>query len=194
MKVVIASGNAHKIVEIQRAMPAAIELVSQQTFNVTDAVESGLSFVENAIIKARHAAALTGLPALADDSGLEVTYLDGAPGIYSARFAGEHATDADNNQKLLQAMKTVPQGKRGARFRCVIVMMQHAADPSPIIATGTWQGEIALGPSGDHGFGYDPLFYLSELGKTAAQLSREEKNTRSHRGIALRQLQGLLTQ
>lgn len=188
-QLVLASGNAGKLAEIQNALADfGVELISQKTLAVTDAIENGLSFVENAIIKARHAAAITGLPALADDSGLEVDYLNGAPGIYSARYAGESATDADNNQKLLAALKGVPPEQRTARFVCVLVYMRHANDPMPLICQGSWQGRILEQPDGDGGFGYDPLFFVPDLNTTAARLSKAEKNAISHRGQALAEL------
>lgn len=188
-QLVLASGNAGKLSEIQNALADfGVELISQKTLGVTDAIENGLSFVENAIIKARHAAAITGLPALADDSGLEVDYLNGAPGIYSARYAGEGATDADNNQKLLAALKDVPAEQRTARFVCVLVYMRHANDPMPLICQGSWQGCILEQPEGDGGFGYDPLFFVPDLNTTAARLSKAEKNAISHRGQALAEL------
>ena len=188
-QLVLASGNAGKLAEMQNALADfGVELISQKTLAVPDAIENGLSFVENAIIKARHAAAITGLPALADDSGLEVDYLNGAPGIYSARYAGESATDADNNQKLLAALKGVPPEQRTARFVCVLVYMRHANDPMPLICQGSWQGRILEQPDGDGGFGYDPLFFVPDLNTTAARLSKAEKNAISHRGQALAEL------
>src|SRR5690606_1819744 len=150
--------------------------------------ETGLSFVENALLKARHAAKATGLPAIADDSGLEVDYLDGAPGIYSARFAGAKATDADNNRQLLAMLAGVPEAQRGARCQCLLVLMRHHLDPTPLICQGTWEGRIAEKPSGSHGFGYDPLFFIREQNCTAAELPREVKNTLSHRARAMRLL------
>lgn len=188
-QLVLASGNAGKLAEIQNALADfGVELISQKTLGVTDAIENGLSFVENAIIKARHAATITGLPALADDSGLEVDFLNGAPGIYSARYAGENANDAANNQKLLVALKNVPPEKRTARFVCVLVYMRHANDPMPLICQGSWQGRILEQPEGEGGFGYDPLFFVPDLNTTAARLSKAEKNAISHRGQALAEL------
>ncbi|MBN3562343.1 RdgB/HAM1 family non-canonical purine NTP pyrophosphatase [Aliamphritea spongicola] len=187
-KIVLASGNQGKLREFNQVLgELGVEVVPQSEFNVEDAEETGLSFVENAIIKARHACEITGLPALADDSGLEVDALLGAPGIYSARFAGPGATDADNNQKLLQQL-AVRDEPRTARFRCVLVYMRHAKDPTPLICQGSWEGEILRKPSGDNGFGYDPLFYIPELDKASAQLAPAEKNSLSHRGKAVRQL------
>ncbi len=187
-KIVLASGNQGKLKEFNQVLrELGVEVVPQSEFAVEDADETGLSFVENAIIKARHACEITGLPALADDSGLEVDALLGAPGIYSARFAGPSATDADNNQKLLQQL-AVRDEPRTARFRCVLVYMRHAKDPTPLICQGSWEGEILRTPSGANGFGYDPLFYIPELDKASAELAPVEKNSLSHRGKAVRQL------
>ena len=161
---------------------AGFEIVAQSDYTVTDVPETGLTFVENAIIKARNASQQTGLPALADDSGIEVDALKGQPGIYSARYSGEG--DTANNQKLLQAMKDVPDEKRTAGFRCCIVYMRHAEDPSPLIADGSWEGTILREPSGANGFGYDPLFYVPDFGKSSAELTSDEKNSISHRAQA----------
>jgi XTP/dITP diphosphohydrolase len=150
--------------------------------------ETGLSFVENALLKARNAALHTGLPALADDSGLEVDALHGAPGIYSARYAGAQASDDDNNRKLLAELAHVPDPQRGARYQCVVVYLCHDRDPMPVIRQGTWQGVIARDYRGAGGFGYDPLFYLPEYGRTAAELTAEKKNRISHRAQAMRAL------
>lgn len=194
-QIVLASGNAGKLAEIQNALADfGVALISQKSLGVIDAIENGLSFVENAIIKARHAATITGLPALADDSGLEVDFLNGAPGIYSARYAGENANDAANNQKLLDALKNVPVEKRSARFVCVLVYMRHANDPMPLICQGSWQGRILEQPDGDGGFGYDPLFFVPDLNLTAARLSKTEKNAISHRGQALSELKARFIQ
>jgi XTP/dITP diphosphohydrolase len=163
----------------------------QGDWNVPDAVEDGLSFVENALIKARHAARLTGLPALADDSGLAVDALDGAPGIYSARYAGGAGDDA-NTQKLLRALAGVPEGERSAHFYCAMALMHHAEDPAPLIAVGRWDGTITQAPSGDGGFGYDPVFFVPETGCTSAELPVETKNRMSHRGRALSALVALI--
>ena len=170
-----------------------MEVLPQATFNIEDADETGLTFVENAIIKARHASAIAELPAIADDSGLEVDALKGAPGIYSARYSGEGATDEKNLLKLLGALKDVPEEKRTARFQCVLVYMRHAEDPTPIICQGTWEGIIITKPQGENGFGYDPIFYVPEYDCTSAQLSSEQKNKLSHRGIALKALVDKLT-
>jgi len=188
-KIVLASGNKGKLREFNQVLGQMdVEVVPQSDFNVTDADETGLSFVENAIIKARHAAQVTGLPALADDSGLEVDALQGAPGIYSARFAGPGANDADNNAKLLDLLKDLPEEKRTARFRCLLVFMRHAEDPTPLICQGTWEGRILLEARGDNGFGYDPLFLVPELDKASAELPPEQKNKLSHRGQAVAEL------
>ncbi|MDI3324643.1 XTP/dITP diphosphatase [Pontibacterium granulatum] len=188
-KIVLASGNKGKLREFNQVLGRMdVEVVPQSDFNVSDADETGLSFVENAIIKARHAAQITGLPALADDSGLEVDALQGAPGIYSARFAGDGANDADNNAKLLDLLKGLPEEKRTARFRCLLVFMRHAEDPTPLICQGTWEGRILLEARGDNGFGYDPLFLVPELDQASAELPPEQKNKLSHRGQAVAEL------
>lgn len=188
-KIVLASGNASKLREIQAVLDLQrYQLLTQSEFNVSDVPETGTTFVENAIIKARHAAQLTGLPALADDSGIEVDALQGAPGVYSARYAGEHGADNANNTKLLSEMKNVAEENRGARFQCVIVFMRHARDPMPIICNGTWEGKILHELSGPNGFGYDPLFYVPTHGCSSAELDPAEKNRISHRAQALRKL------
>ena len=192
-KVVLASGNAGKIKELsQLLLQANLTVVSQSDLNVPEVEETGLSFVENAIIKARNASQHTGLPAIADDSGLEVDALNGAPGIYSARYAGAAATDADNNEKLLEALQAVPKQSRTARFRCSLVYLRHAADPSPLIAEGHWEGQIVSASQGEQGFGYDPVFYVPDLQCTAAQLTRERKIQLSHRATALKVLLNLI--
>ncbi|MBL7003691.1 MAG: RdgB/HAM1 family non-canonical purine NTP pyrophosphatase [Gammaproteobacteria bacterium] len=188
-KLVIASGNAGKLREFTALLePLDYEVHTQSEFNVSEVAETGTTFVENAIIKARHAAEQTGLPALADDSGIEVDALDGAPGVYSARFSAPNATDEKNNALLVEKLKDVPAEKRTARYRAVLVYMRSAVDPSPLICEGSWEGVIQLEPSGDNGFGYDPYFYLPSHGCTSANLSKEEKNKLSHRGKALAQL------
>lgn len=193
-KVVLATGNKGKVAELSAMLkPFALAVIPQTELGVSDADETGLTFVENAILKARHAALITGLPAIADDSGLAVQALAGAPGIYSARYAGESATDADNIEKLLAELANVASSHRQAAFHCALVYLRHAADPTPLICHGRWAGEIALASSGNGGFGYDPVFYLPALGKTAAQLLPAEKQKLSHRGIALRQLLQQLT-
>jgi XTP/dITP diphosphohydrolase len=194
-RLVLASGNPGKLRELARILDdLGYDLHPQSEFDVPEVAETGTTFVENAIIKARHAAAHTGLPALADDSGIEVDALDGAPGVYSARFSGPHADDAANNALLVEKLRQVAPEQRGARYRAVIVLMRHAADPSPIICEGSWEGVIQLEPAGAGGFGYDPYFYLPELGCSSAQLSADEKNRLSHRGQALRELKRRLSE
>ncbi len=188
-KLVLATGNKGKVAEITSVLsPFNINVVSQNQFNVNEADETGLTFVENAIIKARNAAQATGLPALADDSGLEVDGLNRAPGIYSARFAGPNASDSDNVTKLLDNISHLKGEQRSARFQCVMVLMAHAKDPTPLICQGTWEGIITLEPAGENGFGYDPVFWVPDHNCTAAQLTSETKNRISHRGQALQQL------
>ena len=198
-KVVLASNNNGKLKELNALLESAGFVVEPQSrFDVAPIEESGLSFVENAILKARHASALSGLPAIADDSGLEVDALHGQPGIHSARFAVEHHDQQDpdeaNNTKLLHTLEGLTQADRNARFRCVLVFMRHHEDPSPIIASGSWEGRILHQPQGEGGFGYDPLFYIPERDCSVAQLSAAEKNSLSHRGKALQQLLELLRQ
>lgn len=189
MKLVLASSNQGKLAELRYILePLGWQLTPQSEFNVSDADETGLSFIENAILKARHAAKLAGLPALADDSGLEVDALNGAPGIYSSRYAGEHGDDAANNAKLLSALAGIPDEQRTARFRCVIAVVKHAADPAPMIAQGVWEGRILHEVRGQQGFGYDPLFWLDAVNKSSAELNKEEKNRISHRAKALAEL------
>jgi XTP/dITP diphosphohydrolase len=188
-RLVLASGNPGKLRELAVILAdLGYELHPQSEFGVEEVPETGTTFVENAIIKARHAAQQTGLPALADDSGIEVDALDGAPGVYSARFAGADADDAANNALLVEKLRQVPAAERSARYRAVIVLMRHAADPAPLICEGRWEGMIQLTPAGDGGFGYDPYFFLPELGCTSAQLSADDKNRMSHRGQALAEL------
>lgn len=187
MKVVLASNNKGKLRELGELLAGQeIQVVPQSEFDIPDAIEDGLSFVENAIIKARHASALSGLPAIADDSGLEVDALRGEPGIHSARYAGEDAKDTDNNSKLLAALSDTPEAGRSARFQCVMVYMRHPNDPTPLVCQGTWEGRILEAARGDNGFGYDPLFWLPGEQASAAELPAESKNARSHRGQALR--------
>ncbi|WP_206485872.1 XTP/dITP diphosphatase [Thalassotalea sp. G2M2-11] len=193
--IVLATGNQGKVKELAALLnDQGFEIKPQNTFNVSDVAETGTTFVENAIIKARHAAKETGLPAIADDSGLEVDALQGAPGVYSARFAGEDATDADNNKKLLSALNGVKPSERTARFHCVLVYMQHAQDPTPIICHGVWHGSILTRPQGEQGFGYDPIFWVAEHNMSSAELPRTLKNQLSHRGKALSQLVEKLAQ
>lgn len=193
-KIVLASNNKGKVKEFADMLSKInLEVLPQAAFNIEDADETGLTFVENAIIKARHASAIAGLPAIADDSGLEVDFLNGAPGIYSARYsdmenAGKAASDEKNLLKLLDALKGVPEEKRSARFQCLLVYMRHAEDPTPLICQGTWEGFITTEPAGENGFGYDPIFYVPEYRCTSAQLNPEQKNKMSHRGIALKAL------
>jgi XTP/dITP diphosphohydrolase len=193
--VVLASRNAKKLREMQTLLAPlcwTLRLVSE--FTHEEAVENATSFVENALIKARHACLVSGLPAIADDSGLEVAALRGAPGVYSARYAGPRANDADNNAKLLDALQGLPESERAARFVCVLTFMRHASDPVPVIAQGLWSGRILDASQGDQGFGYDPLFYVPDQACSAAQLAPEAKNRLSHRARAsaqlLAQLQG----
>ncbi|MEJ2508130.1 MAG: RdgB/HAM1 family non-canonical purine NTP pyrophosphatase [Gammaproteobacteria bacterium] len=186
-RVVLASGNLGKVREINQLLTElAIEVLPQSEFQVPEVEETGLTFVENAILKARNAAARTGLPAIADDSGLEVDALNGAPGIYSARYAGPGASDTDNLQRLLGELDGVAEAERSARFQCLMVYMRHAGDPTPIICQGTWEGRILTAAQGGGGFGYDPVFFVPDRGCSAAELSPEVKNSLSHRGQALR--------
>ncbi len=199
---VLASNNQGKLTELQHLFSEnslGVELIAQAELGIEDAIEDGLSFVENAIIKARHASRLSGLPAIADDSGLCVPILDNAPGIYSARYADESdksKRDLANNNKLIETLAPLreqqPNQAISGQFVCVLVMVRHADDPLPVIAQGIWQGEILPQPRGDNGFGYDPLFWIKELAKSSAELSKQEKSKISHRGIASRQLIELL--
>jgi XTP/dITP diphosphohydrolase len=192
-KIVLATGNAGKVREFAQLLAEFdAEIIPQTQLNVSNVPETGLTFVENALIKARHAAEITGLPAIADDSGIEVDALNGAPGIYSARFAGENATDVDNNQLLLQQLQSIPEAERTARYHCVIVYLRHALDPTPLICHGIWEGRVLTAPQGDNGFGYDPLFLIPEQQCTAAQMPPDLKNKLSHRGQAMRELQAAL--
>jgi XTP/dITP diphosphohydrolase len=188
-QLILASGNRGKLAEFQQLLQhVGFDVIPQTLKQVPEAEESGLSFVENAILKARNAAAFCGLPALADDSGIEVDALKGAPGIYSARFAGPGASDADNNHKLLDSLRDVPPAQRTARYRCVLVFMRYGADPSPLICEGAWEGVIVDTPRGDNGFGYDPFFFVPDQNATAAELLPELKNRISHRGVAMAKL------
>ncbi len=188
-RLVLASNNPGKLREFNALLGGLqLDVHAQSEFNVPEAAETGLSFVENAILKARNAAAHTQLPALADDSGLEVDALNGAPGIYSARYAGEGAADEANLRKLLHDMRDVPEAQRTARFQCVIAVLRHARDPMPLIAQGTWEGRILLQPAGANGFGYDPVFFVPTHGCSSAELDPDVKNALSHRGQALRAL------
>lgn len=186
-QLVLATGNQGKVKELAAMLEALnIDVLPQSQFNVPEVAETGTTFVENAIIKARHAAKITGLPAVADDSGIEVDALNGAPGVYSARFAGPNASDSDNIHKLLADMEG--KTERSARFWCVLVYMRHADDPTPIICQASWEGKITEQPAGSGGFGYDPIFFVPTLNCSAAALSKEEKNAISHRGQALKML------
>lgn len=189
MKIVLATSNPGKLKEFQALLQHSdFEISIQSDYGVIDADETGITFAENALIKARHASQQTGLCAIADDSGLEVDYLNGGPGIYSARFAGKGATDKENREKLLAALQGVPTEARKARFQCVIAMVRNADDPDPVFCRGCWEGQITEVPSGENGFGYDSVFYIPEFGCTSAELSPRDKNKNSHRGKALRLL------
>jgi len=191
--IVLATGNKGKVKELAGLLREHnINIVPQSDFNVPDVAETGTTFVENAIIKARHAAKITGMPAIADDSGLAVDALGGAPGVYSARFAGKGASDDDNTQKLLASLLAVEDDKRNARFHCVLVYMQSSEDPTPLICHGVWEGSICREKKGEQGFGYDPVFWQADRQLTSAQLPRDLKNQLSHRGKALSLLVPLL--
>ena len=186
-RIVVATGNPGKLAEIRAILDEfRVEVIAQGELGIGDVEETGLTFVENALLKARNAAAATGGPAIADDSGLEVDALGGVPGIRSARYAGEPADDGANIDKLLAALADEPD--RGAAFRCVMVFLRHAEDPAPVIAEGVWRGRILTARRGEGGFGYDPVFFDPELGRSAAELAPEEKNRISHRARALREL------
>lgn len=188
-KIVLASGNAGKLREFQHLLAGCgFDVVPQSDFNINNAEETGTTFVENAIIKARHACQHTGLPAIADDSGIEVDALNGRPGVYSARYAGEDATDEKNNQKLLAALKNVAVENRTARYHAVLAYMRHADDPTPILCHGIWEGIILSEPRGQGGFGYDPLFFVPSHNCASAELDKAEKNRISHRGKAMQEL------
>lgn len=192
-KIVIASNNPGKLREIERILrPQGLEVLPQSLFNIPEAEEPYCTFIENCLAKARHASEHSGLPALADDSGICVDALNGAPGVYSARFAGEPKSDAANNRKLLEALAN--EANRRAHYYCVMVLVRHPQDPQPLIAEGVWEGEILHGPRGSGGFGYDPLFLVPELGRTGAELPLDVKNQVSHRGKALAQLAAKLQQ
>jgi XTP/dITP diphosphohydrolase len=190
-EIILASSNPGKLREFRELLaPLGIEIIPQRERGVPDADEPHATFVENALAKARHAAKLTGLPALADDSGICAVALDGDPGVYSSRFAGEPTSDDRNNERLVTLL--AGKAERRAHYYCVVVLMRHATDPEPLIAEGRWHGEIVDKPRGSGGFGYDPHFYLPELGRTAAELAPREKHAVSHRGKALRRLLALL--
>ncbi len=186
---VLATNNAGKLRELQALLqPLAFEVLPKSQFTRDEVAETGDSFVANALLKARHASARSGLPAIADDSGIEVDALAGAPGIFSARYAGAAASDADNLHKLLAEMRAIPDGRRTARYRCALVYVRHAQDPTPLICEAAWEGCIAREPRGNGGFGYDPIFYLPQRACTAAEIPADEKNCLSHRGQALQLL------
>ena len=192
--IVLASNNPGKVREFAQLLAGLQRAVRPQSeFGVPEVEETGLTFVENALLKARNAAHHAGLPALADDSGLEVDALNGAPGIYSARYAGSGASDRANLEKLLANIQHLPEAERGARFQCVLVYLRHALDPTPLICQGTWEGRILRAPQGTQGFGYDPIFYVLSHGCSSAELPPETKNRLSHRGQALRKLVAALT-
>ena len=190
---VLASGNSGKLKEFNQLLsPLGLDVRPQAEFGVHDVEETGLTFVENALLKAREASRVSGLPALADDSGLEVDALNGAPGIYSARYAGEPKSDQRNNEKLLAALSECAEGQRTARYWCVLVYLRHAEDPVPVIVQRSWEGEVLAHPRGEGGFGYDPLFWLPDQGMSVAELPSETKNRLSHRGRALHALVDIL--
>lgn len=187
-KIVLASGNAGKLKEFSALLSGLdMDVIPQSNFKVSEAEETGLTFVENAIIKARHACLHTGLPAIADDSGIEVDALKGAPGIYSARYSGVGASNQQNLEALLGALKDIPEPQRAARYQCVIVYLRHAEDPTPIICQASWEGKVLMAPTGDGGFGYDPIFWVEAENCSAAELTVQKKHAVSHRGKATRQ-------
>lgn len=187
--IVLASGNPGKLRELQQLLAdLGTRIAPQSDYAVPEAEETGLTFVENALIKARNACRHTGLAAIADDSGIEVDALNGAPGIYSARFAGAGASDAENNALLLEKLRSVPEAACSARFQCLLVLMRHAEDPTPLICQGTWEGRILRAATGGNGFGYDPLFWVAETGCSSAELDRAHKNRISHRAQAMQKL------
>ena len=189
MKIVFASHNSGKIQELRSLLQSwQIQLIPQGELNVTEIAETGLTFIENALLKARHASQQTGLPSIADDSGLEVTALKGEPGIFSARYAGEPSNAKNNINKLLNTLENYPEQKRNARYYCVLVFLKHPKDPTPVIAEGYWEGIISQEPLGENGFGYDPIFFDPKENQSAAQLSLARKNQISHRAQALRNL------
>ena len=191
--IVLASSNPGKVREINQMLAGLdLSVVPQSDFKVIDAEETGLTFIENALLKARNATRHTGLPAIADDSGIEVDYLNGAPGIYSARYAGKNASDEQNLRKLLDDLVGIPEAERTARFQCLMVYLRHEFDPTPIICQGTWEGRILFEPRGSNGFGYDPIFFVPTHNCSSAELPPEVKNKLSHRGQALRLLAAAL--
>ncbi len=189
LQIVLATNNPGKLSELRTMLSVLpIEWIPQSEFKIPDAEETGKTFIENAILKARHATKLSGLPALADDSGLVVDALDGAPGVYSSRYAGENASDEERNQKLLDEMKDVPLYARTAAYHCVLALVEYENDPVPLICHGIWEGSILIAPKGHNGFGYDPIFYVPTHKRSAAELSNAEKNSVSHRGQVVDQL------
>ncbi len=193
MQIVLASHNLGKIKEIKALLAGLpITLISQSELNIAEVPETGTTFVENALIKARHAAGIARLPAIADDSGLAIDALKGAPGIYSARYAGENASDQERINKVLMQLSHVPEQQRTAHYHCAIVLVRSVEDPLPIVCEGIWSGTLLHKPQGDHGFGYDPIFYVPEQGCSAAELDRDLKNQISHRGLAMNQFRTLL--
>lgn len=193
LKIVLASQNEGKLIEIQNSLNnLEIQFIPQRKLDITSAEETGTTFVENAIIKARHAAKYSGLPALADDSGLTINALDSAPGILSSRYAGDNATDSDRIQKILKELDNVNSSDRSASFHCILALMKSKTDPVPLVFHGVWKGEIANEPKGENGFGYDPIFYIPSHRCTAAELDLKEKNVISHRGQALQNLMAFL--
>lgn len=194
-KLVLATSNAGKLAELQPLLAeAGFELVTQGALGVGDAIEDGRTFIENALIKARHASEASGLPALADDSGLVVDVLGGAPGLYSARYAGRHGDSAANNARLLREMEGLVGARRRAHFYCVLVLLRHANDPQPLVAEGVWPGRVLEAPQGEGGFGYDPVFFVPTHGVSAAELEPQLKNRISHRGQALARLRERLAE
>ena len=194
-KLVLASGNAGKLAEFRQLFAdLEFDFHPQSEFGVDDVEETGLTFIENALLKARHASRISGLPALADDSGMCVDALDGAPGLYSARYAGGHGDSAANTAKLLRELRDVPDERRTARFVCVLALLRHADDPQPVIAQGVWEGHVLHAPRGEGGFGYDPVFLVPDLGLSAAELTPADKHRLSHRGQAMATLHELLKQ
>lgn len=192
--IVLATGNPGKVRELQELLAdTGLKIAPQSDYDVPEAIEDGMGFVENALIKARNAALHTGMPAIADDSGIAVDALHGEPGIHSARFAGENANDEANLQLLLEKMKDVEQELRTARFICLMVYVEHANDPTPLICQGSWEGRLLCSPQGENGFGYDPIFYVAEKNCSSAELAADEKNAISHRGQAIRCLVNKLT-
>ncbi|MGI2261720.1 RdgB/HAM1 family non-canonical purine NTP pyrophosphatase [Candidatus Cardinium hertigii] len=188
-KVVLATANPGKVAELSELLKGfKFDIIAQNDLGISSIEEIGLTFIENAILKARHATKVTGLPAIAEDSGISVHALNGAPGIYSARYSGPYASHQDNMKKLLTEMKNIPDDERQAQFDCLLVYLRHPEDPTPLVCHGIWKGLVRREPKGNNGFGYDPIFYDPQIGLTAAELTKEKKNIVSHRGQALRKL------